>query len=178
MNIWNDLPFSRMPCKKFSLYVWLLQKQLSSKAKSFVQWVNTFVESVVPWIYTAYVVSTVRLAWWRMSARIQVRRQSHSFTSSSAARVQRVTASTPLDSPTCLRRSSSQATEKPESLRGAPSASDSSSKFYYIPWLPSRLIKLWTGLSVSSCRKICQFAEDASVGSEHFASLVQLLNSI
>lgn len=82
-------------------------------------------------------VPPLRLAWWRTSARIQVRRQSHSSTSSSAAPVQRVTASTPLDSPTCPRRSSSQATEKPESLRGAPSASDSSSKFCYILWLPS-----------------------------------------
>lgn len=76
--------------------------------------------------------SSLRLAWWRTSARIRVRRQSRSSTSSSAAPVQRVTASTPLDSPTCLRRSSSQATERPESLRGAPSACDSSSKSRYI----------------------------------------------
>lgn len=76
--------------------------------------------------------SALRLAWWKTSARIRVRRQSHSFTSSSVAPVQRVMASTPLDSPTCLRRSSSLATKKPESLRGAPSACDSSSKFCYL----------------------------------------------
>lgn len=72
-----------------------------------------------------------RRAWWRTNVRIQVKRPSRSSTSSSPALVQRVTASMPPDSPACQRRSSSQDTGRPESLRRAPSASGSSSMYKY-----------------------------------------------
>lgn len=77
-------------------------------------------------------LSSRRPAWSRTSARIRVRRRSRSSTSSSVAPVRRATASTPPDWPTCPRKSSSRATGKPGSLRGAPSACDSSSNLSYI----------------------------------------------
>lgn len=72
---------------------------------------------------------TFRRAWWRMNVRIQVKRPSHSSTSSSPGLVLKATASTPLGSPAYQRQSSNQDTERPKSLRGAPSASDFSSMY-------------------------------------------------
>lgn len=121
-----------------------------------------------------------RRAWWRMNARIQVKKPSHSFTSSSVAPVQRVTASTLLDSPACQRRSSSQDTGRPESLRRAPSASDSSSMYWCSIANKTSCYLLWAQFwcSLSSRRKLCQFAEDATLDNTHFASLVQMLNNL
>ncbi len=65
-------------------------------------------------------VFSVRPVWWRTSARTPVRRPSPSCTSSSLARVPRVTASTRLAWPTSRRKSSRAAIRRPASLRGAP----------------------------------------------------------
>lgn len=40
------------------------------------------------------------------------------------------------------------------------------------------IIKLYPDSFLSSCRKICQFADDASLGNTHFASLIQMLNNL
>ena len=127
-------------------------------------------------------LSLFRRAWWRMNARIQVKKPSHSFTSSSVALVQKVMASMLLDLPACQRRSSSQDTGRPESLRRAPSASDSSSTYWccianktscYCCEHSSDVLPL-----LSFRRKLCQFAEDATLDNTHFASLVQMLNNL
>lgn len=124
---------------------------------------------------------SIRLVWWRMNVRIQVKRRSHSSTNSSVVLVQRVTASMPPDWPACPKRSSSQVTGRRENSRGAPSASDSSSMYLYICccYYTSCFVRNQSlVLSPLDCRKICQFAEDATLGNTHFASLVQMLNNL
>ncbi len=78
-------------------------------------------------------VFPVRPVWWRTSARTPVRRPSPSCTSSSLARVPRVTASTRLAWPTSRRKSSRAAIRRPASLRGAPCLSGYSGEWPYDP---------------------------------------------
>lgn len=103
-------------------------------AQTLCSGVNSFVwPSVGGFLHVMPTVTvSFRLVWWRTNVRTQVKRQSHFSTNSSLVLVQRVTVSTPLDSPTCQKRSSRQVTGRPENLRGAPSACDSLSTYLYI----------------------------------------------